>query len=74
MGGIALGGEEEVQVVGRSKLHLAGSSGVLNNFLQVSCKFLRCPVVWRKVKTGIWFQSNPEEAAFSSVLRDPGGL
>lgn len=70
-----MGGKEEVQVVGRSKLQpQPGSSGVLNIFLQVSWKFVHCAVVWRKIKTGIWFRSNLEEADFYSVLKDPGGL
>lgn len=70
-----MGGEEEVQGVGGSKLQpQAGSSGALNNFLQVSWKFVHCAVVWRKVKTGIWFRSDPEETDFYSVLGDSGGL
>lgn len=53
---------------------LAAIPGVHNKFLHmvISWKFVPCPVVWRKVKTVIWFRSNPEEAALSNILHRPG--
>lgn len=59
-----------MQVMGESQLHPRQHLRC-SEYTIVGLKFVHCPVVWRKVKTVVWFSSNPEEAAASSVLH-PG--